>query len=249
MVYTQVRFIEIAVGRDVMHNNSTLIDPRTLVEILQNDSESDGRMLRIVSEFVSGLSLLKKFPKIATVFGSAQLKSEAPAYQEAYQTGYELAKMGFTVVNGGGPGIMEAVSKGAVDAGGKAVGILIDLPKLHDGEVRNPYVQEWITCKYFFVRKFIMMFYAKLFFVFAGGYGTLDEFYEAATLVQTRKIDPVPLILVDDDHKFWKSNCELIDKVLYQRYHAIGREDKKIYHRVDGAIGAISLVNTLLSCN
>lgn len=157
------------------------------------------RLKKISEEFEMGFKKLGKLGPAITIFGSARFKEGDPNYEMARKAGYEFAKAGFTVLTGGGPGVMEAGNRGAHEAGGPTYGLNIILPK---EQHPNPYVTDSIEFKYFFVRKVMLVKYSCAFIVMPGGLGTLDELFEAATLIQTKKIGPFPLILVGS--KFWK---------------------------------------------
>ncbi|ADR19761.1 TIGR00730 family Rossman fold protein [Calditerrivibrio nitroreducens] len=156
------------------------------------------RVFKILSEFVEGFENLSKIEPAVSIFGSARIKEDHPDYKKARKLGQILAREGITVLTGGGPGIMEAANRGASEAGGMSVGLNIELPF---EQKPNPYAKKVITFNYFFVRKVMLVKYAKAFVIFPGGFGTMDEFFEALTLIQTKKILPFPLILVDA--KFW----------------------------------------------
>jgi uncharacterized protein (TIGR00730 family) len=157
------------------------------------------RLKRITKEFEMGFKKLGKLGPAVTIFGSARFKPGEPFYELARETGNAFAKAGFTVLTGGGPGAMEAANRGAHEAGGPTYGLNIILP--HE-QKPNPYVNESFNFKYFFIRKVMLVKYSCAFIVMPGGLGTLDELFEAATLIQCRKIGPFPLILVGDE--FWK---------------------------------------------
>ena len=150
------------------------------------------RVLRIQSEFVEGFGTLAELGPAVSVFGSARTPEDHPDYETAIRIGAELAKADFTVITGGGPGMMEAANKGAADAGGVSVGLGIELP-FEQG--LNPYVNLGINFRYFFARKTMFVKYAQGFIVMPGGFGTLDELFEALTLVQTRKVTSFPVVL------------------------------------------------------
>ncbi|HVW81922.1 MAG TPA: TIGR00730 family Rossman fold protein [Mycobacteriales bacterium] len=150
------------------------------------------RVLRIQSEFVEGFGLLSEVPRAVSVFGSARTRPDAPEYAAGEQLGAALARAGWAVITGGGPGVMEAVNKGASDAGGVSIGLGIELPfeqKLND------WVDVGVNFRYFFVRKTMFVKYAQAFVVLPGGFGTMDELFEALTLVQTRKVTSFPVVL------------------------------------------------------
>jgi hypothetical protein len=157
------------------------------------------RVLRIGVEFIRGFRALHFIGPCVTVFGSARFREDHPYYGLAREVGRELAKAGFTVMTGGGPGIMEAANRGAKDVGGRSVGCNIVLPL---EQVPNPYVDKVVTFRYFFVRKVMLVKYSYAFIAMPGGFGTLDEIFETATLIQTGKIQQFPLILMGRD--YWK---------------------------------------------
>ncbi len=147
-------------------------------------------------EFIKGFRALHFVGPCVTVFGSARFKEDHPFYQQARDLSGEIAQLGFTIMTGGGPGIMEAANRGAKDVGGKSVGCNIVLPK---EQKPNPYLDKWVDIKYFFIRKTLLIKYSYAFIVMPGGFGTLDEFYEALTLVQTKKISMFPIIIFDKE--------------------------------------------------
>lgn len=157
------------------------------------------RLFKIMAEFVEGFEILPQVYPAITIFGSSRTPSEHPEYKKAETLGRLLARAGFSVITGGGPGIMEAANKGAYEEGGYSVGINIKLPLEQES---NPYTNIKLEFKYFFVRKVMMAKYSVAFIFFPGGFGTLDEMFEILTLVQTRKIRPIPIILVG--HAFWR---------------------------------------------
>lgn len=150
------------------------------------------RVLRIMAEFVEGFDKLASLDKAVTVFGSARTRPEDPQYAAAVDVGRALARRGFAVITGGGPGIMEAANKGARLADGRSIGCNIELP-FEQGT--NPYVDTVVNFRYFFVRKTMFIKYSTAFIIFPGGFGTLDELFEAVTLIQTGKISTFPVIL------------------------------------------------------
>jgi len=157
------------------------------------------RLERIHKEFIKGFRELYDLGPAVTVFGSARFKDRDPYYQLARAVGKELARAGFATLTGGGPGIMEAANRGAFEAGGTSYGLNIVLP--HE-QAPNPYVQKTIDFEYFFARKVMLIKYSCAFVVMPGGLGTLDELFEAATLIQCKKLGPFPVVLMDA--KFWK---------------------------------------------
>ncbi len=179
------------------------------------------RVLRIQAEFVEGFGLLAELGPAVSVFGTARAAPGSREYQLAETIGRELAGSGYTVITGGGPGVMEAANKGAVSAGGVSVGLGIELP-MEMG--LNDYVEIGIVFRYFFVRKTMFIKYSQAFVVLPGGFGTLDELFEAITLVQTGKITRFPIVLVGSD--YWSGLLTWIrDKVLAEGKISLGDED------------------------
>jgi uncharacterized protein (TIGR00730 family) len=158
-----------------------------------------GRAFRIFFECIRGFRALHFVGPCVTVFGSARFKEDHPYYGQAREVGGELARSGFTVMTGGGPGIMEAANRGAKEAGGRSVGANIQLPKEQNP---NPYLDRWVEFHYFFVRKLMLLKYSYGFIALPGGFGTLDEIFETAVLIQTAKMPRFPLVLMGVE--FWK---------------------------------------------
>jgi uncharacterized protein (TIGR00730 family) len=159
---------------------------------IQLDTEDPWRVFKVMDEIVAGFQALSGLPPAVAFFGSARATPADPAYALAEKTGRLLATEGFAVLTGGGPGIMEAANKGALEAGGLSVGLNIDLPR---EQSPNAYLSRLINFRYFFVRKVMFVKYSVGFVIAPGGYGTLDELFEATTLVQTGRIRPFPVIL------------------------------------------------------
>ncbi|MDE3213379.1 MAG: TIGR00730 family Rossman fold protein [Bacteroidota bacterium] len=151
---------------------------------------------KVLFEFIKGFRALHFVGPCVTIFGSARFKEDHAFYIQARRLAGEIAKLGFTIMTGGGPGIMEAANRGAKDVGGKSVGCNIVLA--HE-QKPNPYLDRWVDIRYFFVRKTLLIKYSYAFVVMPGGFGTLDEFFEALTLVETKKIDMFPIIIMDRD--------------------------------------------------
>lgn len=165
--------------------------------LLQSRTEDPWRVMRIQAEFVEGFSALQRITNAVSVFGSARVKPGSRYYRIAEEVGRLIASNGFATITGGGPGVMEAANKGAYEEGGISVGLGIELP-FEQG--MNEWVNLGINFKYFFVRKVMFVRYARGFIVLPGGYGTMDELFEAATLVQTGKIDRFPVALVGSEY-------------------------------------------------
>lgn len=153
-------------------------------------------MLSVINEFLKGFRALHFIGPCVTIFGSARFKEDHPVYHSTRKLAAEIAKLGFTIMTGGGPGVMEAANRGAKDVGGKSVGCNIELP--HE-QRPNPYLDKWVNIKYFFIRKILLIKYSYAFVVMPGGFGTLDEFFESVTLIQTRKIEMFPIIIFDKE--------------------------------------------------
>jgi uncharacterized protein (TIGR00730 family) len=170
------------------------------------------RIFRIMAEFVEGFETLAQVPRAVTIFGSARSQPGDPEYQFAYELSRAIARAGYAVITGGGPGIMEAANKGARDGGGESVGVAIELPT----EKPNPYITRMLSFRYFFVRKVMFVKYSQAFVILPGGFGTLDELFESITLVQTRKVQPFPVILAGDDG-FWDGLLDWFRNTLVAR--------------------------------
>ena len=196
------------------------------------------RVFRILAEFVDGWQFLADFKKTVSFFGSARTPEGDKWYKEARKLGKMAAEGGFAVVTGGGPGIMEAGNRGAVEGNGKSIGINIQL----DTEQRiNPYVQESAGFHYFFVRKVMLSFAARAYVFFPGGLGTLDEVFELVTLIQTKKIsEKIPVVLMGKE--YWGNIDKLLKEQLYEKYQTIDKEDLDIYKIVDSAEEAFELI-------
>ncbi len=194
------------------------------------------RVLRIQAEFVEGFGMLAELPKAVTVFGSARTKRDNPEYALGQQLGAALAQAGFAVVTGGGPGAMEAVNRGCSDAGGMSVGLGIELP-FEQG--LNPWVDLGINFRYFFARKTMFVKYSQAFVCLPGGFGTLDELFEALTLVQTKKVTKFPVVLMGTD--YWGGLYDWLSTVVHER-GKIGEKDLALLHLTDDVDDAVKVV-------
>lgn len=200
-------------------------------------SDITWRIFRIMAEFIEGFEFLSETSREVTIFGSARTDKKNKWYQEAEMLGKILGQNNFTVITGGGPGIMEAANKGAKEAGTMSIGLNIQLPQ----EQRiNPYVTKGKGFYYFFTRKVMMAASAQAYVFFPGGYGTLDEFFEIITLVQTEKIVKIPVICIGKD--YWSKLDKFIEQVILNGYKGIDAQDRKIYHIVDSAKEAYELI-------
>ncbi len=233
-----------------VHQNDKTPHCRVVDELLDpNGQVNDGaiqswRIFRIMSEFVQGFETLRRHGLAATFFGSARTNPSDPYYRQAEELAGKLADKGFAVITGGGGGIMEAANAGAFNAGGRSVGINIDLPT---EQRRNPYVNEGLHFEFFFSRKVMLSFAAEVYIYFPGGFGTLDEFFEIVTLVQTKKIQPIPVVLYGSD--FWNPIVTLIKESLLKEHHFISPEDLDLFHVVDSVEEAYEYILENVDCN
>ncbi len=192
------------------------------------DAVESWRVFRIMAEFVDGFELLRKYGLAATFFGSARTQPGDPYYKQAEELAAKLAKKGFAIISGGGPGIMEASNVGAFKVGGKSVGLNIQLPF---EQKLNPYVTQSHNFHFFFSRKVMLTFASEVYVYFPGGFGTMDEFFEILTLIQTKKIKPVPIVLYGKD--YWDPLLKYFKQTLLKEYKTISPEDMKLFHTVD----------------
>lgn len=195
------------------------------------------RVMRIQSEFVEGFGALADVGRAVSVFGSARTPPDDPRYERAVDLGARLAVAGYAVITGGGPGIMEAANKGAVQAGGESIGLGIELP-FEQG--LNDYVELGMNFRYFFARKTMFVKYAQGFVVFPGGFGTLDELFEALTLVQTRKVTAFPIILVDSG--YWGGMLDWLKNTLVDE-GSIAPGDVDLVTMTDDVDHVLSVLN------
>lgn len=207
-------------------------------EIKTNDSWA---IFKIMGEFVYGFEKMSVIGPCVSIFGSARTKPEDPNYLLAEKIAKRIVEAGYGVITGGGPGIMEAGNKGANLGGGTSVGLNIDLPfEQHD----NPYIDadKNLDFDYFFVRKVMFVKYSQGFVVMPGGFGTLDELFEAITLIQTHKIEKFPIILVGT--AFWKGLLDWIKATLLDGYANISTKDMDLIHLVDTEDEVVSILNS-----
>lgn len=212
-------------------------DTRLLRAQLSTDwlHEDPWRVLRIQAEFVEGFGALSEIGPAVSVFGSARIPAGSDQWDKAYQIGRMLASRGIGVITGGGPGAMEAANKGAWDAGGTSVGLGIELP--HEQSM-NQWINVGINFRYFFARKTMFVKYSSGFIVMPGGFGTLDELFEAMTLVQTNKIDSFPIILVGRD--YWRGLIEWMKDTMEEE-ETISHGDVELVQVVDDPEEAVGL--------
>ena len=210
---------------------------RDWTEIKTNDSWA---IFKIMSEFVEGYERMSKIGPCVSIFGSARTKPDNKYFQLSIEIASKLAESGYGVITGGGPGIMEAANKGAQEAGGKSVGLNIDLPFEQN---HNPYIdaEHNLEFDYFFVRKVIFVKYSQAFVVMPGGFGTLDEMFEAMTLIQTKKINNRPVVLVGK--AYWEGLLDWIKKVMLEDEHNISSNDLNLFALVDTADEAVKYID------
>jgi uncharacterized protein (TIGR00730 family) len=191
----------------------------------------------VLLEFVKGFRTLHFIGPSVTIFGSARFKEGHPYYEQTRKIAGEIAKLGFTIMTGGGPGIMEAANRGAKEVGGRSVGCNIVLP--HE-QTPNPYLDKWVNIRYFFVRKTLLIKYSYAFVVMPGGFGTMDEMFEALTLIQTHKINQFPIIIFDKGfHKALMQHIEIM-----KENGTISPDDLKLYLHTDSVEEAIEFIKT-----
>ena len=218
--------------------DAALLQRPTRPEFLDTDP---WRSLRIVSEFVEGFDALATVGPAVSVFGSARTQSDHRYYALAREFGAMMAKQGYAVITGGGPGIMAAANRGAQEGGGLSIGCNIELP-MEQG--LNPYVDLGVEFHYFFVRKVMFLKYADAFVIFPGGYGTLDELFEALTLIQTKKVQDFPVILMGTD--YWTGMIDWIRASLLEEA-AIAAEDVDLLRLTDDPAEASEIINAYVA--
>jgi len=197
------------------------------------------RIFRIMAEFVEGFEFLYPLRREVTIFGSAVVKPGSEWYEEARRLGRLLVEDGYTVITGGGPGIMEAGNRGAMEGDGESIGLDIELPT---EQRRNKYVKKGIGFHYFFTRKVMLSASAQAYIFFPGGFGTLDEFFEMVVLVQTEKMEHVPIICVGSD--YWTKLDKWIRGTLQKEYETITTKDIEIYSIVNNVEEAMEIVKS-----
>lgn len=201
------------------------------------------RIFRIMGEFVEGFEAMSYYKNGVTIFGSARTKPEHPHYKAAYETAKLLAKNKYDIITGGGPGIMEAGNRGAYDAKGNSIGLCIELP--HEQKT-NPYVKEELKFRYFFARKVMFVKYAKALIIFPGGFGTMDEMFETLTLIQTKVLHKIPVIIYGKE--FYKDLLGWIKKDMIKEKY-IDEEDLDLLHFMETPKEALNIIKTFYKNN
>lgn len=216
------------------------IPPRLMKQWTQLKGENAWTMFKVIAEFVDGFESLNRIGPCVSIFGSARTQADSPHYQKAVTIARKLTEAGFGIITGGGPGIMEAGNKGASIQGGVSVGLNIDLPF---EQSHNPFIDndKNLSHRYFFVRKVMFVKYAQGFVVLPGGFGTLDEAFEVLTLIQTKKISRVPVILVGSE--FWSGLKEWIVKVMLEKENNINEKDLDLLPIIDDPDEIVQYIN------
>ncbi|MGE5215982.1 MAG: TIGR00730 family Rossman fold protein [Chloroflexota bacterium] len=194
-------------------------------------------LTRVMRDLIRGFRVLHFVGPCVTIFGSARIKSDSPYYKLARNMGAALAQLGFTVMTGGGPGIMEAANRGAKDVGGRSVGCNIELPREQHA---NPYLDRFVTMHYFFVRKMLLVKYSYAFVIMPGGAGTIDEMFEAITLIQTGKIKSFPVVIMGTD--YWDEILPFIGKMA--KAGMIAPSDLDLVHATDSVDDAVAHIRS-----
>jgi len=200
------------------------------------------RVFRIMAEFVEGFEELSRVGPAVTFFGSARTREDEPDYQAARALATRLARQGYAVMTGGGPGVMEAANRGAQEGGGLSIGLNIELPM---EQKPNAYIEKLVSFHYFFVRKVMLVKYSSAFIIFPGGFGTLDEFFESLTLIQTHRMKPFPVVLVGDS--YWGDLLEWIRRHLLSS-GKISPGDLDLLHRTQDLEDAFQFVCSRVGC-
>lgn len=203
---------------------------RVVTDLLDADGDAiqSWRIFRIMAEFVEGFEMLRKLGLAATVYGSARTSPTDPYYKACEALTAKLAKKGFAVISGGGGGMMEAANVGAFKVGGKSVGLNIDLPF---EQKLNPYTTDSINFDFFFSRKVMLAFASEVYIYFPGGFGTMDEFFELVTLIQTKKIERIPIVLYGAE--YWNPLIAFFKQTMLKDFKTISKEDLDLFHVVD----------------
>jgi len=221
--------------------NSDKPTPVPKREVIQRElkKEASERLSRIDAEFADGFEFIGKYNDTVTFFGSARLQPDSPHYQKAQELAGILSKDGYTIVTGGGGGIMEAGDRGAMETGGHSIGLNIKLP--HE-QTLNPYATEVMSFRYFFTRKVILAYGAMAYVYFPGGFGTFDELFEIVTLVQTKKMPKAPIILVGGE--FWTALDVYIRTYMLKELSLISPGDEELYTITDDPLVIKALIDS-----
>jgi len=213
---------------------------RTVKKWSETKAENSWTVFKVIAEFVDGYERMNQIEPCISIFGSARTKPDNPHYKLAQTVAGQLVKEGYGIITGGGPGIMEAANKGAKESGGTSVGLNIDLP-FEQGY--NPYidVDKVFNFNYFFIRKVMFVKYAQAFVVLPGGFGTMDELFEVLTLVQTKKIEQIPIILMGSE--FWAGMIKWVKESLLDKYATISPKDIDMLPVTDSPEEVVRIIN------
>lgn len=229
-------------GRVVAEGKASMPAERPLLVCKPHKIES-WRVFKIMSEFVEGFEIIQRYGLAASFFGTARASFEDAVYQHASELAARLAKKGFAVITGGAHGVMQAANKGAYEAGGASVGLNIDLA---NGQPYNPYLTDKLQFEHFFVRKTMLTYASEVYIYFPGGFGTLDEFFEIITLIQTEKIRKVPIVLFGK--AYWEPLIEYMRTMLYEKHRAIDKKDLELWVVVDSVDEAFDYITKNVQC-
>jgi len=228
--------------KTIHEGRRTMPDDRPLLVCKPKKIES-WRVFKIMSEFIEGFDIIRRYGLAVTFFGSSRATLEDEVYKHATDLAGRLAKRGFAIITGGSAGIMQAANKGAFETGGASVGLNINLPDL---QTYNHYLTEKFDFDHFFVRKVMLTYASEVYVYFPGGFGTLDEFFEIVTLVQSKKIRKVPIVLFGKE--YWEPLLAYIEKTLYKEHTAINEEDMRLYTLVDSVDEAYDYIVANVTC-
>jgi uncharacterized protein (TIGR00730 family) len=222
------------------------IQTRQMKQWSELKGENSWTMFKVIAEFVDGFEKLNQIGPCVSIFGSARTKPEDKYYKLATDVAKRITEEGFGVITGGGPGIMEAANKGAFEQGGLSVGLNISLPF---EQTHNPYIdtRNNLDHHYFFVRKVMFVKYAQAFIVMPGGFGTMDELFEVLTLIQTKKITRVPVILMGKE--FWSGMKEWISQVMLEQFHTIAEKDMDMIPITDDPEEVVKIIADFYNVN
>ncbi len=228
--------------RAIEQGKDEVPDDRPLLVCKPHRIES-WRIFKIMSEFVEGFDVIRRYGLAASFFGSARTSPDDQYYKLAKELATKLSKRGFAIITGGAAGIMQAANQGAYEAGGASVGLNIHLL---DEQPDNKYLTDRFDFDHFFVRKVMLTYASEVYIYFPGGFGTLDEFLEIVTLVQTKKVREVPIVLFD--REYWTPLLSYIEKTLYEKNHTINQSDLNLYRLVDTVDEAYEYIIEHVEC-
>lgn len=232
-----------AVLSEAIHHGKELVPENPEPLVCKPQQIESWRVFKIMSEFVDGFEILKRYGLTATFFGTSRETFDPSVYKNTTELAGRLAKAGFAVISGGSAGVMQAANRGAHDAGGASIGLNIRLDMTQD---MNSYLTDYMIFDHFFVRK-VMLAYASEVYIFCpGGFGTLDEFFEIVTLVQTKKIRKIPIVLFGKE--YWDPMVEMFREKLFKKYHAIDESDLELFVVVDSVDEAMEYITKNVTC-